>query len=183
VLKKGLFAKDRLSLLPLLCLAQASSAPRLPPSRANDVRFRRRESSTRYDQRDGGTSDRAHHRHCSFLSPRFNPAQPTLLSSRSQCTQAQRISTNRGKIKVDDFKFALRKDPKKLARVDELLFMTEVISRARGKEDFTQYADESDLAKKGTTGGGVGGGSGTATAAAGDGGASKKSKGKGKAKG
>jgi transcription initiation factor TFIID subunit 13 len=31
---------------------------------------------------------------------------------------------------VEDFKFALRKDPKKLARVEELLFMTEDIARS-----------------------------------------------------
>ncbi|KAI5481949.1 transcription initiation factor TFIID subunit 13 [Pseudohyphozyma bogoriensis] len=63
------------------------------------------------------------------------------------CTQAHRISTNRGKIKVDDFKFALRKDPKKLARVEELLFMSEVIARARGKDEFQQYAEEEKRAQ------------------------------------
>ncbi|KAM0747953.1 TFIID-18kDa-domain-containing protein [Meredithblackwellia eburnea MCA 4105] len=63
------------------------------------------------------------------------------------CLQAQRVSTNRGKIKVDDFKFALRHDPKKLARVDELLFMQEVIARARGKDEFTQYAEEEQQAQ------------------------------------
>ncbi|GAA5981670.1 hypothetical protein JCM11641_004210 [Rhodosporidiobolus odoratus] len=52
------------------------------------------------------------------------------------CAQAHLISTNRGKIKVDDFRFALRRDPKKLARLDELLFMQEEITRARrGFED------------------------------------------------
>lgn len=59
------------------------------------------------------------------------------------CTQAQRISTNRGKIKIDDFKFALRKDRKKLARVEELLWMTEVIARARGRpDDLAGYAED-----------------------------------------
>ncbi|GJN90799.1 hypothetical protein Rhopal_003813-T1 [Rhodotorula paludigena] len=64
------------------------------------------------------------------------------------CTQAHRISTTRGKIKVDDFRFALRRDPKKLARLDELLFMQEEIARARrGFEDsFDAYADEDDIA-------------------------------------
>ncbi|KAL8293581.1 hypothetical protein RQP46_000282 [Phenoliferia psychrophenolica] len=71
------------------------------------------------------------------------------------CGQAQRVSTNRGKIKVDDFKFALRKDPKKLARVDELLFMAEDIARARGKDDLTQFAEEeAELAKKNALAGG-----------------------------
>jgi hypothetical protein len=59
-----------------------------------------------------------------------------------QCIQAHRISTNRGKIKVDDFKFALRKDAKKLARIDELLFMKEDIDRARGRKGgLEDYAD------------------------------------------
>lgn len=57
--------------------------------------------------------------------------------------QAQKISSNRGKIKVDDFKFALRNDTKKLARMEELLFMAEVIARARGKdENLAEYVDE-----------------------------------------
>lgn len=64
-------------------------------------------------------------------------------SDNPQCLQAQRISTNKGKIKVEDLKFALRKDEKKLARVDELLFMAEDIARARGKrDDLAGYADE-----------------------------------------
>ncbi|GAA6050327.1 hypothetical protein JCM3770_002964 [Rhodotorula araucariae] len=64
------------------------------------------------------------------------------------CMQAHLISTNRGKVKVDDFRFALRRDPKKLARLDELLFMQEEIARARrGFEDtLDQYADEDDIA-------------------------------------
>lgn len=39
--------------------------------------------------------------------------------------------SHRQKIKVDDFKFALRKDPKKLGRVTELLQMEKDIRRAR----------------------------------------------------
>ncbi|KAK4702701.1 transcription initiation factor TFIID subunit 13, partial [Phenoliferia sp. Uapishka_3] len=58
------------------------------------------------------------------------------------CSSAHLISTNRGKIKVDDFKFALRHDPKKLARVDELLFMAEDIARARGKDDMQGFVEE-----------------------------------------
>ncbi|BGP55587.1 hypothetical protein JCM8202v2_003192 [Rhodotorula sphaerocarpa] len=64
------------------------------------------------------------------------------------CLQANRVSTNRGKIKVDDFRFALRNDPKKLSRLDELLFMQEEIARARRGFDnsFNDYADDEDLA-------------------------------------
>ncbi|GAA6028375.1 hypothetical protein JCM8097_007001 [Rhodosporidiobolus ruineniae] len=72
------------------------------------------------------------------------------------CTQAHQISTNRGKVKVDDFRFALRRDPKKLARLDELLFMQEEIARARrGFEDPTMFAEEEG---EGPGGAGVGGG-------------------------
>ncbi|GAA5963641.1 hypothetical protein JCM8115_002068 [Rhodotorula mucilaginosa] len=64
------------------------------------------------------------------------------------CIQANRVSTNRGKIKVDDFRFALRNDPKKLSRLDELLFMQEEIARARRGFDnsFNDYANDEDLA-------------------------------------
>ncbi|GAA5824679.1 hypothetical protein JCM5353_000802 [Sporobolomyces roseus] len=67
------------------------------------------------------------------------------------CLQASKISSNRGKIKVDDFRFALRNDPKKLARLDELLFMQEEISRARrGFENPMDYAvdEEKELEKQ-----------------------------------
>ena len=68
---------------------------------------------------------------------------PPPLTPTTQCAQAQKVSAGRAKIKVDDFKFALRKDPKKLARVDELLFMAEDIARARGKrDDLAAFADE-----------------------------------------
>ncbi|GAA6062769.1 hypothetical protein JCM10212_006882 [Sporobolomyces blumeae] len=61
------------------------------------------------------------------------------------CMQAHRISTNRGKIKVDDFRFALRNDSKKLSRLDELLFMQEEIARARrGFEDPLEFAGADD---------------------------------------
>ena len=45
--------------------------------------------------------------------------------------------SRRQKIKVDDFKFALRRDPKKLGRVEELLAMTKVIQDARKQFDET----------------------------------------------
>ncbi|SCZ88371.1 BZ3500_MvSof-1268-A1-R1_Chr2-1g04367 [Microbotryum saponariae] len=60
----------------------------------------------------------------------------------SICQSAQRSALDRDRLKLDDVKFSLRHDPKKLARVEELLFMTEVIARARGRDDLEQYADE-----------------------------------------
>ncbi|RUS30319.1 transcription initiation factor IID, 18kD subunit-domain-containing protein, partial [Jimgerdemannia flammicorona] len=45
--------------------------------------------------------------------------------------QAAKVADKRGKVKVDDFKFILRKDSKKLARVEELLYMSEDIRRAK----------------------------------------------------
>lgn len=42
-------------------------------------------------------------------------------------------------MRVEDFKFALRKDRKKLARVEELLFMSEDIRRAK------QLFDEKEM--------------------------------------
>ncbi|GAA5868101.1 hypothetical protein JCM3774_001021 [Rhodotorula dairenensis] len=87
------------------------------------------------------------------------------------CIQANRVSTNRGKIKVDDFRFALRNDPKKLARLDELLFMQEEIARARRGFDnsFNDYANDEDLAAaRADVAAGIGtlGGPGTNAAAA-----------------
>ncbi|GAA5940944.1 Taf13p [Sporobolomyces koalae] len=66
------------------------------------------------------------------------------------CLQASRIASSRGRIKLDDFRFALRHDPKKLARLEELLFMQEEIARARrGFENPMDYAvDEEGLLDK-----------------------------------
>ncbi|GAA5904079.1 hypothetical protein JCM6882_003819 [Rhodosporidiobolus microsporus] len=85
------------------------------------------------------------------------------------CTQAHLISTNRGKIKVDDFRFALRRDPKKLARLDELLFMQEEIARARrGFENPMDFAEEEGAEGGfGPAPGAAGAGAGGAGAAAG----------------
>lgn len=51
----------------------------------------------------------------------------------NMCHEAYRVAktANRQKIKVDDFKFALRKDPRKLGRVEELLIMQKEIAEAR----------------------------------------------------
>lgn len=47
----------------------------------------------------------------------------------------------RNKIKVDDFKFALRRDSKKLGRVEELLVMAKVIADARKQFDDKQEVE------------------------------------------
>ncbi|KAF8430196.1 transcription initiation factor IID, 18kDa subunit [Tirmania nivea] len=60
------------------------------------------------------------------------------------CHEAAKMATHarRNKIKVDDFKFALRRDPKKLGRVEELLLMSKVIADAR-----KQFNDDIEGAK------------------------------------
>ncbi|KAF3924328.1 hypothetical protein ABW21_db0208800 [Orbilia brochopaga] len=57
----------------------------------------------------------------------------------SKCHEAAKSASHarRNKIKVDDFKFALRRDPRKLGRVEELLAMTKVIQDARKQFDET----------------------------------------------
>ncbi|KAF8418547.1 transcription initiation factor IID, 18kD subunit-domain-containing protein [Tirmania nivea] len=49
------------------------------------------------------------------------------------CYKAAKMATyvRRNKIKVDDFKFALRRDLKKLGKVKELLLMSKVIADVR----------------------------------------------------
>jgi len=61
------------------------------------------------------------------------------------CHDAARMASQarRNKIKVDDFKFALRRDSKKLGRVEELLVMSKVIADAR-----KQFDDKPDEAVK-----------------------------------
>ncbi|KAJ5369651.1 Transcription initiation factor TFIID subunit 13 [Penicillium cosmopolitanum] len=97
----------------------------------------------------------------------------------------------RQKIKVDDFRFALRRDPNKLGRVQELLRMERELKEARKAFDQNDDQVAKDAGKKGApaatddgdaAAGGGGGGdtapppstTGTAT------GGGKKSKGKGK---
>ncbi|KAB8611433.1 hypothetical protein FH972_025938 [Carpinus fangiana] len=53
--------------------------------------------------------------------------------------------SHRAKIKLDDFKFALRKDPRKLGRVVELMAKEKDIKRQRRMVD----TDEGELVKKG----------------------------------
>ncbi|KAI9500718.1 hypothetical protein GGI25_003916 [Coemansia spiralis] len=47
------------------------------------------------------------------------------------CLQAAKVAGRRGRVAVEDFKFILRKDPKKLARVEELIAMNKEIETAR----------------------------------------------------
>ncbi|KAK9450809.1 transcription initiation factor IID, 18kD subunit-domain-containing protein [Limtongia smithiae] len=49
------------------------------------------------------------------------------------CHEAARMAktTNRNKVKVEDFKFALRRDYKKLGRIEELQRLSKEISEAR----------------------------------------------------
>ncbi|OAQ32644.1 transcription initiation factor IID, 18 kDa subunit, partial [Linnemannia elongata AG-77] len=54
------------------------------------------------------------------------------------CTQAAAVADKRGKVNVEDFKFVLRKDAKKRARVDELLYMNEDIRRAKRIADIPE---------------------------------------------
>ncbi|KAJ2088048.1 hypothetical protein GGI09_006443 [Coemansia sp. S100] len=49
----------------------------------------------------------------------------------NMCVQAAKVSGRKNKVAVEDFKFVLRKDPKKLARVEELLAMNKEIEVAR----------------------------------------------------
>ncbi|KAI9835535.1 MAG: hypothetical protein M1819_001986 [Sarea resinae] len=53
--------------------------------------------------------------------------------------------SRRQKIKVDDFKFALRKDPKKLGRVQELLSMDKELKAAR--RQFDEKDDQLEAAR------------------------------------
>lgn len=77
------------------------------------------------------------------------PQQLKLTSSSTQCHDAARMASQarRNKIKVDDFKFALRRDPKKLGRVEELLVMAKVIADARKQFDDKQDVVEATAAK------------------------------------
>ncbi|KAG0309871.1 hypothetical protein BGZ98_003414 [Dissophora globulifera] len=64
-----------------------------------------------------------------------------------QCTAAAGIADKRGKVNVEDFKFVLRKDAKKRARVDELLYMNEDIRRAKKLADIPEFDNTKGGAK------------------------------------
>lgn len=63
-----------------------------------------------------------------------------------QCVSAHGVSTNRGKLKLDDVRFALRKPhhSKQLSRVEELLIMDQELKKARniGQDNLADYARE-----------------------------------------
>ncbi|KAI9256655.1 transcription initiation factor IID, 18kD subunit-domain-containing protein [Phascolomyces articulosus] len=47
------------------------------------------------------------------------------------CQEAAKVAESRGKVRVEDFKYVLRKDKKKIGRVEELLYMNDDIRRAK----------------------------------------------------
>ncbi|KAI8138114.1 transcription initiation factor IID, 18kD subunit-domain-containing protein [Fennellomyces sp. T-0311] len=55
------------------------------------------------------------------------------------CQEAAKVAEHRGKVRVEDFKYILRKDRKKIGRVEELLYMSEDIRRAK------QLFDEKEM--------------------------------------
>ncbi|CAG8514332.1 10677_t:CDS:2 [Acaulospora morrowiae] len=57
------------------------------------------------------------------------------------CHKATDIAKER-KVNVEDFKFILRNDPKKLARVEELLHMEQEIKRARQNFDVKEIDEQ-----------------------------------------
>lgn len=57
------------------------------------------------------------------------------------------MADKRGKVNVEDFKFVLRKDAKKRARVDELLYMNEDIRRAKRIADIPELDSSKGNAK------------------------------------
>lgn len=56
------------------------------------------------------------------------------------CQEASRMAraAGRHKIKVDDFKFALRNDPRKLGRVEKLLLLQKEFDAARKEYDYSR---------------------------------------------
>lgn len=57
-------------------------------------------------------------------------------------------TTKRNKVKVDDFKFALRNDYKKLGRIDELQRLSKEIQEARKTFDDSEGKSLSKLSEK-----------------------------------
>lgn len=56
------------------------------------------------------------------------------------CMEASKMAraAGRQKIKIDDFKFALRNDPKKLGRVEKLLVLQKEFDAARKEYDYSR---------------------------------------------
>ncbi len=78
-----------------------------------------------------------------FITDLCMRARPS--SSAVPQTSSTYPPTARVKVKVDDFKHALRKDPKKLARLEELLYLDAVIKRERKSFDVETMAKEVDV--------------------------------------
>ncbi|KAJ2963897.1 hypothetical protein NQZ79_g1050 [Umbelopsis isabellina] len=60
------------------------------------------------------------------------------------CLKAAKVAEKRGKVKVDDIKFILRKDPKKMARVEELIYMDDHIRKAKQIVDMNEVETAPD---------------------------------------
>ncbi|KAH8554932.1 transcription initiation factor IID, 18kD subunit-domain-containing protein [Umbelopsis sp. PMI_123] len=60
------------------------------------------------------------------------------------CLKAAKVAEKRGKVKVDDIKFILRKDPKKMARVEELIYMDDHIRKAKQIVDMNEVEPTPD---------------------------------------
>lgn len=63
------------------------------------------------------------------------------------CTESARTAYPRTKVKIDDFKFVLRRDAKKLGRVEELLGLQKEIASAK------KLFNEDELDRKNTSDG------------------------------
>jgi transcription initiation factor TFIID subunit 13 len=61
-----------------------------------------------------------------------------------QCLKAAKVADKRGKVKVDDLKFVLRKDAKKMARVEELIYMDDHIRKAKQIVDMNEVETNPD---------------------------------------
>ncbi|KAL7751988.1 hypothetical protein RI367_002516 [Sorochytrium milnesiophthora] len=84
------------------------------------------------------------------------------------CINAARVTVGRNRVKLDDFKFLLRHDPRKLARVEEMIRMSAKLESLRKHNDLRELAkfseDQPTLAANTTTSAAV---AATAAAAAG----------------
>lgn len=88
------------------------------------------------------------------LCHRCRPAPPSFPTSRGY------PYATRGKVKIDDLKFALRKDDKKLARLEELLYLEGIINGAKKILSTDVVDDVARQVEAEDRGGGGGGGGG-----------------------
>lgn len=78
-----------------------------------------------------------------FLTDLCHRARPSPYSLNTPSTYPP---ASRARVKVDDFKFALRKDTKKLARLEELLYLDRVIANAKRMFDETDGGEHAAAA-------------------------------------